>query len=57
MSSFPKELSESVENWLKWDRNEKTRGEIQKLVESKDVIELSKRLLKRIEFGTAGNYF
>ncbi|KAJ8468624.1 hypothetical protein ONZ45_g17180 [Pleurotus djamor] len=43
-----------VEEWLALDKNEATRGEIQKLWDDANVDELEKRMRKRIEFGTAG---
>lgn len=39
---------------MQWDKNEKTRNEIQSLVDAKDWSELKRRLLTRIAFGTAG---
>lgn len=43
-----------AEEWLRLDRDEATRKEIQDLVETKDVAELELRLCDRIAFGTAG---
>lgn len=52
------ELSERtkvlVEQWMKWDKNEKNRNEIQSLVDAKNEKELNKILGERIAFGTAG---
>ncbi|XP_071550030.1 phosphopentomutase isoform X2 [Panulirus ornatus] len=47
-------LDTKVEEWLKWDKNEKTLEEIVKLLTCKDVALLEKLLLKRLVFGTAG---
>ncbi|XP_049848681.1 probable phosphoglucomutase-2 [Schistocerca gregaria] len=43
-----------VSQWLNWDPNAETRQEIQDLFDRGDNAELSKRLDRRIEFGTAG---
>ncbi|XP_066935115.1 phosphopentomutase-like [Clytia hemisphaerica] len=48
------ELDSKVKDWLKWDKNEQTSSEIQNLLKMKDYEALSKCLLKRMEFGTAG---
>lgn len=48
------ELDKKVEEWLSWDRNEQTREEVQDLVQKGCHNELSKVLLNRISFGTAG---
>ncbi|PVG04091.1 Phosphoglucomutase, first 3 domain-containing protein [Serendipita vermifera] len=45
---------ELVDSWLKWDGNETTRAEIQRLWDEGRTEELERRLRKRIEFGTAG---
>ncbi|XP_044731684.1 phosphoglucomutase-2 [Chrysoperla carnea] len=47
-------LDEKISEWLKWDRNIITKLEIEKLVNEKNFNELSKILLNRISFGTAG---
>ncbi|XP_055957447.1 phosphopentomutase [Patella vulgata] len=47
-------LDAKIQEWLEWDRNDRTRNEIQQLVDSKNVTELHTRLMSRIEFGTAG---
>ncbi|TFK72594.1 hypothetical protein BDN72DRAFT_957272 [Pluteus cervinus] len=52
MSTIP--LKVLVDEWLRLDRNEVTRQEIQALYTSGDVKELERRLRTRIEFGTAG---
>ncbi|KAI5831145.1 Phosphoglucomutase, first 3 domain-containing protein [Schizophyllum commune Tattone D] len=43
-----------VKEWLRIDRNEATRKEIEQLWASKDLAALETRLGSRIEFGTAG---
>ncbi|KAL1730114.1 hypothetical protein EV714DRAFT_211628 [Schizophyllum commune] len=43
-----------VKEWLRIDRNEATRKEIEQLWASKDLAQLETRLGSRIEFGTAG---
>lgn len=48
------ELNKRLKEWLEWDKNEATRSEILHLVKEKNTEELKKRLLKRMEFGTAG---
>lgn len=48
------ELDEKIKEWLQWDKNEKTRGEIQSLCLAGDVAKLRKFLLSRLTFGTAG---
>ncbi|GAM22130.1 hypothetical protein SAMD00019534_053050, partial [Acytostelium subglobosum LB1] len=47
-------INKLAQDWLKWDKNPKTRAEIQELVEQNDVKELTARLENRIAFGTAG---
>ncbi|XP_069676805.1 phosphopentomutase [Periplaneta americana] len=49
-----KELDEKIKEWLDWDKNERTRAEIQSLCLSKEVEKLKKLLLSRMKFGTAG---
>ncbi|XP_008197604.2 phosphopentomutase [Tribolium castaneum] len=48
------QLETKIQEWLKWDRNEKTSSEIKKLAQEKNYDELSKILLDRLSFGTAG---
>ncbi|BFZ14674.1 hypothetical protein BsWGS_17713 [Bradybaena similaris] len=48
------QLDLEIKQWLKWDKNEKTRGEIKTLIEENNIPELKKLLLQRMEFGTAG---
>lgn len=47
-------VNKKLREWLEWDKNEATRSEILTLVKEKNIDELRKRLLKRMEFGTAG---
>ncbi|XP_029650022.1 phosphoglucomutase-2-like [Octopus sinensis] len=49
-----KELDAKIEQWMLWDKNERTRSEINDLLEKQNIAELKKCLLKRISFGTAG---
>ncbi|CAH0555104.1 unnamed protein product [Brassicogethes aeneus] len=48
------ELDKKIQEWLKWDKNEHTKTEIEKLVKSKKYDDLKGVLLKRLSFGTAG---
>jgi replicative superfamily II helicase len=48
-------LDEKVREWLKWDKNETTRGSIENMVESNDMEMLRECLLTRMAFGTAGS--
>ncbi|ETN68886.1 phosphoglucomutase/phosphomannomutase, alpha/beta/alpha domain II [Necator americanus] len=43
-----------TQNWLAWDKNEKTRSVIAKLYEEKNFAELAVRMNGRLLFGTAG---
>lgn len=47
-------MDDLVKEWLRMDKNEATRNEIQKLWEIGNNEELERRMRKRIEFGTAG---
>lgn len=47
-------LDQKIQEWLSWDKNEKTSAEIQKLSQEKKYDELSKILFDRLTFGTAG---
>lgn len=53
-SSGNVELDKKIEEWLSWDKNEKTANEIKMLVANGNYNELSNVLLSRISFGTAG---
>ncbi|KAG0181659.1 Phosphoglucomutase-3 [Apophysomyces sp. BC1034] len=48
------ELDNLVQEWLRLDKNDETRNQIIALQQANDNEELTKRLLNRIEFGTAG---
>ncbi|NXX49868.1 PGM2L synthase, partial [Tricholaema leucomelas] len=48
------ELDKAVRQWLSWDKNERTRGQIEELLRSGQVQELRARLCQRLSFGTAG---
>jgi len=54
MTSLPPQLQQKVDEWLQQDPYQPTRQEIEQLVQAGDEQELSKRLLSRIAFGTAG---
>lgn len=43
-----------VDEWLQYDENAKDRAEIEAMVAADDGTELRKRMVKRIQFGTAG---
>ncbi|CAI4230699.1 unnamed protein product [Auanema sp. JU1783] len=43
-----------ISKWLAWDKNEKTRNEIQALVNAKDCTALKARMMGKLAFGTAG---
>ncbi|KZP29895.1 hypothetical protein FIBSPDRAFT_726687 [Athelia psychrophila] len=47
-------LESLVNDWLRLDKNETSRAEIQALWDAQDTDELEKRMRTRIEFGTAG---
>lgn len=46
--------TELATQWLQWDRNPKTRSEIESLIEAKNDAKLEQLLRTRLEFGTAG---
>jgi len=54
MDSFEPKLQAQIDFWMKYDKNEKSRKEIQSMVDSRDVSGLEQCLLKRMTFGTAG---
>lgn len=54
MASRNEALDQKIDEWLKWDKNPSTHNEIKQLLEMKDFDGLDKRLMKRLEFGTAG---
>ncbi|KAF9891745.1 Phosphoglucomutase-3 [Aspergillus nanangensis] len=47
-------VSSSIHQWLEWDQDPITRDEISQLRDAAAVDELTQRLQKRIQFGTAG---
>merc|ERR1712226_28982 len=47
-------LSDLVESWFKWDKNPESIETIANLKAINDIEQLSKLMLKRLEFGTAG---
>ncbi|PLN80723.1 phosphoglucomutase [Aspergillus taichungensis] len=47
-------LAQSIQTWLEWDQDPKTRAEIEQLQRSGNTAELEQRLEHRIQFGTAG---
>lgn len=47
-------LDEKITEWLKWDKNERTRAELEQLVRRGDVAQLEKIMVHRMVFGTAG---
>ncbi|KAL4808852.1 hypothetical protein BDV18DRAFT_167742 [Aspergillus unguis] len=54
MASQEDSLSPLIDRWLQWDQDSTTRSEIEQLRDSRQAVELEKRLRKRIQFGTAG---
>lgn len=54
VSSGNIELDKKIDEWLSWDRNEKTCNEIKNYVKNGNFEHLSDVLLNRISFGTAG---
>ncbi|CAK5102987.1 unnamed protein product [Meloidogyne enterolobii] len=48
------ELQKLINNWLEWDKNENTRRQIQKLVDSNNLAELEALMIGKLSFGTAG---
>ena len=48
------ELETALNQWRKWDKNEKTLAEIESLVTANEHSKLEGLLCKRMEFGTAG---
>ncbi|EPQ58748.1 hypothetical protein GLOTRDRAFT_104172 [Gloeophyllum trabeum ATCC 11539] len=54
MSATNPSIEKLVKEWLRLDKNESTRKEIELLWQQRRTDELEKRLRKRIEFGTAG---
>ncbi|KAL4227994.1 Phosphoglucomutase-2 [Mactra antiquata] len=48
------DVQQKVSEWLNWSKNAKDNAEIEDLVRKENNEELKKRLLHRMEFGTAG---
>lgn len=48
------ELQAKIKEWLEWDRNATTAGEIKRLSDKGEHEQLRKILLNRLNFGTAG---
>ena len=53
-SRMNSELETALNQWRKWDKNEKTLAEIESLVTANEYSKLEGLLCKRMEFGTAG---
>ncbi|XP_056417052.1 glucose 1,6-bisphosphate synthase [Hyla sarda] len=53
-STGDSELDAAVWQWLQWDKNPKTRGQIETLLQDGKNKELRERLCSRMSFGTAG---
>lgn len=47
-------MIEQVSRWLKQDPDQRTRDELQQLIDSNDLNEINERFSQRLEFGTAG---
>ncbi|NXP81669.1 PGM2L synthase, partial [Ramphastos sulfuratus] len=48
------QLDKAVWQWLSWDKNQKTKEQIQELLRAGQLQELRARLCQRLKFGTAG---
>uniref|UniRef100_A0A915M1W5 Phosphoglucomutase (alpha-D-glucose-1,6-bisphosphate-dependent) n=1 Tax=Meloidogyne javanica TaxID=6303 RepID=A0A915M1W5_MELJA len=48
------ELQKLINNWFEWDKNEDTRSQIQKLVDTNNLVELKALMIGELSFGTAG---
>ena len=53
-SRMNSELEKALNQWRKWDKDEKTLAEIESLVTANEYSKLEGLLCKRMEFGTAG---
>ncbi len=49
-------IEELTQMWLSMDQNTSTKSEITQLQQQGNTSELETRLMKRIQFGTAGTY-
>ncbi|XP_045107656.1 phosphoglucomutase-2-like isoform X1 [Portunus trituberculatus] len=47
-------LNKLIEEWLRWDKNEKTQEELKGLVARRELAEVERLLSNRLLFGTAG---
>ena len=55
MTSFePNSIAKLAEDYVRWDPNEETRGEVQSLLEAGNFAQLNSILGSRLAFGTAG---
>ena len=54
MTGSLSEIQAKVEEWLQWDRDKQTELTIKRLAHEEKYDELSKLLLDRLSFGTAG---
>ncbi|XP_054156460.1 phosphopentomutase-like [Oppia nitens] len=54
IKNMNEELKIKIDEWLNWDQNTETLNEIRGLVDGKQTDKLSKLLLNRLDFGTAG---
>jgi len=43
-----------AQQWLAWDANQRTKADVQRWVDGRDIAHLTKALTPRIAFGTAG---
>ncbi|KAM9853324.1 glucose 1,6-bisphosphate synthase [Aulostomus maculatus] len=48
------QLDEAVQRWLTWDKNRRTRAQVESLLAAGDHEDLKSRLSSRMSFGTAG---
>ncbi|XP_043928614.1 glucose 1,6-bisphosphate synthase [Protopterus annectens] len=53
-STGDKQLDTAIWQWLQWDKNPKTKAQIESLLKSGKNRELRERLCSRMKFGTAG---
>uniref|UniRef100_A0A5S6QUP7 Alpha-D-phosphohexomutase alpha/beta/alpha domain-containing protein n=1 Tax=Trichuris muris TaxID=70415 RepID=A0A5S6QUP7_TRIMR len=53
-SSIDDKLQKQISCWLEWDKNQRTREEIEKLVQEAAVAELTDRLSNHVTFGVSG---
>ncbi|KAL0973000.1 hypothetical protein UPYG_G00197550 [Umbra pygmaea] len=48
------QLDKAIHQWITWDKNPRTKAQIEGLFQDRQVEELRRRLLSRMAFGTAG---